>query len=182
MSEATTPGDAPFDLDKLKQLVEMMESHGLTEVNLRRGDEQWRLRRGPEVIQVPQQYAMPGYPQPPFMPGAFPPGMPPGMAPPAPMAAPASTVASASAAPAADAGLIVIKSPTVGTFYAAPSPGEPAFVSVGSVVTPETIVCLIEAMKVFNQIPSEVSGTITAILVKSGDAVEFGQPLFRLKP
>lgn len=166
MSEATTSGDAPFDLDKLKQLVEMMESHGLTEVNLRRGDEQWRLRRGPEVVQIPQQYAMPAP-----------------MHAPAPVAAATAAASAAPAtAPAADAGLIDIKSPTVGTFYAAPSPGEPSFVSVGSVVTPETIVCLIEAMKVFNQIPAEVSGTITAILVKSGDAVEFGQPLFRVKP
>lgn len=165
MAETANSGDAPFDLDKLKQLVEMMESHGLTEVHLRRGDEQWRLRRGPEVVQVPQQYALPAQ---------------------APMAAPAPAAASsapaAAPAPAADAGLIDIKSPTVGTFYAAPSPGEPAFVSVGSVVTPETIVCLLEAMKVFNQIPAEVSGTITAILVKSGDAIEFGQPLFRVKP
>jgi acetyl-CoA carboxylase biotin carboxyl carrier protein len=172
MSDSVPPGDAPFDLDKLKQLVEMMESHGLTEVNLRRGDEQWRLRRGPrEVIHAaPAQYA----------PQQFAPA-------PAPVAAhaPAPAVAPAAAAPAATAeasGLIDIKSPTVGTFYAAPSPGEPPFVSVGSVVTPETIVCLIEAMKVFNQIPAEVSGTITAILVKSGDAVEFGQPLFRVKP
>ncbi len=164
MAETANSGDAPFDLDKLKQLVEMMESHGLTEVHLRRGDEQWRLRRGPEVVQVPQQYA----PAPVQMAAA-----------PAPVAAPSSAPA---AAPAADAGLIDIKSPTVGTFYAAPSPGEPAFVSVGSVVTPETIVCLLEAMKVFNQIPAEVSGTITAILVKSGDAIEFGQPLFRVKP
>ena len=163
MAETTNSGDAPFDLDKLKQLVEMMESHGLTEVHLRRGDEQWRLRRGPEVVQIPQQYALPAA---------------------APMAAaPAAAAPSAApAAPAADAGLIDIKSPTVGTFYAAPSPGEPPFVSVGSVVTPETIVCLLEAMKVFNQIPAEVSGTITAILVKSGDAIEFGQPLFRVKP
>jgi acetyl-CoA carboxylase biotin carboxyl carrier protein len=163
MAETANSGDAPFDLDKLKQLVEMMESHGLTEVHLRRGDEQWRLRRGPEVVQVPQQYA----PAPVQMAAA---------------PAPAASSAAPAAAPAADAGLIDIKSPTVGTFYAAPSPGEPAFVSVGSVVTPETIVCLLEAMKVFNQIPAEVSGTITAILVKSGDAIEFGQPLFRVKP
>lgn len=166
MADQVPPGDAPFDLDKLKQLVEMMESHGLTDVHLRRGDEQWRLRRGPREVMhaVPQQYA------------------------PAPMqmAAPAvatsAPAAPAAAAPAADAGLIDIKSPTVGTFYAAPSPGEPAFVSVGSVVAGETIVCLIEAMKVFNQIPAEVNGTIAAILVKSGDAVEFGQPLFRVRP
>ena len=99
-------------------------------------------------------------------------------------AAPQATHAASApaAAPAEASGLIDIKSPTVGTFYASPSPGEPAFVTVGSVVTPETIVCLLEAMKVFNQIPAEVSGTITAILVKSGDAIEFGQPLFRVRP
>ncbi|MEI8380129.1 MAG: acetyl-CoA carboxylase biotin carboxyl carrier protein [Planctomycetota bacterium] len=165
MADKDTPGDAPFDLDKLKQLVEMMESHDLTDVHLKRGDEQWRLRRGPRQVvhAVPQQYA-PAPQQ--YAPSA-----------PAPAAA-----AAAPAASAADSGLIDIKSPTVGTFYAAPSPGEPAFVSVGSVVTSETIVCLIEAMKVFNQIPAEVNGTIAAILVKSGDAVEFGQPLFRVKP
>ena len=139
-----------------------MEKHGLSEVNLRRGDEQWRLRRGArEVVH------------------AAPPQM--TFAAPAPSAAPVAQSA-AVAAPAEPSGLIDIKSPTVGTFYAAPSPGEPAFVTVGSVVTPETIVCLLEAMKVFNQIPSEVSGTITAILVKSGDAIEFGQPLFRVRP
>ncbi|MBS0206570.1 MAG: acetyl-CoA carboxylase biotin carboxyl carrier protein [Planctomycetes bacterium] len=168
MADQVPPGDAPFDLDKLKQLVEMMESHGLTDVHLRRGDEQWRLRRGPrEVLHaVPQQYA----PAPIQM-----------AAPVAPASA-APAVPAGSAASSAEAGLIDIKSPTVGTFYAAPSPGEPAFVSVGSVVTGETIVCLIEAMKVFNQIPAEVNGTIAAILVKSGDAVEFGQPLFRVRP
>jgi acetyl-CoA carboxylase biotin carboxyl carrier protein len=165
MSDPVPAGDAPFDLDKLKQLVEMMESHGLTEVHLRRGDEQWKLRRGPELIHAaPQQFAAP-------LPMAA-----------APVAAAPAPTAAAASAPAADSGLIDIKSPTVGTFYAAPSPGEPAFVTVGSVVTPETIVCLIEAMKVFNQIPAEVNGTIAAILVKSGDAVEFGQPLFRVKP
>jgi acetyl-CoA carboxylase biotin carboxyl carrier protein len=167
MADKDTPGDAPFDLDKLKQLVEMMESHDLTDVHLKRGDEQWRLRRGPRQVvhAVPQQYA------------PAPQQYAPAPSAPAPVAA-----AAAPAAPAADSGLIDIKSPTVGTFYAAPSPGEPAFVSVGSVVTSETIVCLIEAMKVFNQIPAEVNGTIAAILVKSGDAVEFGQPLFRVKP
>ncbi len=162
MSEAGSTGKTPFDLDRLQQLVEMMEKHGLSEVNLRRGDEQWRLRRGARevVYAAPQQ-----------MPFAAP----------APSAAPVAQ-SSPAAAPAEPSGLIDIKSPTVGTFYAAPSPGEPAFVTVGSVVTPETIVCLLEAMKVFNQIPSEVSGTITAILVKSGDAIEFGQPLFRVRP
>jgi len=167
MSEPV-PGDAPFDLDKLKQLVEMMQAHDLTEVHLRRGDEQWRLRRGPKEVLVPASAAPPAVSHAP--------------AAPAPAAATPVAAAAASAAPAEASGLIDIKSPTVGTFYASQSPGEPPFVTVGSAVTPETIVCLIEAMKVFNQIPAEVNGTIAAILVKNGDAVEFGQALFRVKP
>ena len=166
MTEAASSGNTPFDLDRLQQLVEMMEKHGLSEVNLRRGDEQWRLRRGArEVVHTapqPMPYSMP--------------------APAAPQATHAAPASAPAAAPAEASGLIDIKSPTVGTFYASPSPGEPAFVTVGSAVTPETIVCLLEAMKVFNQIPAEVSGTIAAILVKSGDAIEFGQALFRVKP
>ena len=168
MAEPTSTGDAPFDLNKLQQLVEMMEKHGLSEVHLRRGDEQWRLRRGAkETLQfVPQQAAY--YPTP--------------AAPPAPAPAPAAP-AVASAAPPADANApgLVIKSPTIGTFYATPAPTDPPFVTVGSVVTPETVVCTIEQMKVFNQIQAGVSGTITAVLVKSGDAVEFDTPLFRYK-
>ena len=166
MTEAANSGDVPFDLDKLQKLVEMMEKHALTEVHLRRGNEQWRLRRGPREVMM---HAVPQLPPQP---------MPSSIHTPTPVPAAASAVA-----PAAEAsGLVEIKSPTVGTFYSSPSPGEPAFVSVGSVVTPESIVCLIEAMKVFNQIPAEINGTIAAVLVQSGDAVEFGQPLFRVKP
>lgn len=165
MVEPSSSGDAPFDLDKLQQLVEMMEKHGLSEVHLRRGDEQWRLRRGAREVlqQMPQQQA---YYAPP---------------PPAPVqhAAPASAAQPAASAPVADQGGSIIKSPTIGTFYATPSPTDPPFVSVGTVVTPETVVCTIEQMKVFNQIQAGVSGTITAVLVKSGDAVEFDTPLFR---
>lgn len=164
MTEAASSGNTPFDLDRLQQLVEMMEKHGLSEVNLRRGDEQWRLRRGAREVVHAAPMPMPAAPVPTH-------------------SAPPSTAAAVSAAaPTEASGLIDIKSPTVGTFYASPSPGEPAFVTVGSSVTPETIVCLLEAMKVFNQIPAEVSGTIAAILVKNGDAIEFGQALFRVKP
>lgn len=156
MSSKDSASRDPFDLEKLRQLVEMMEKHGLTEVSLRHGEEQWRLRRGgraePVLTAVPQaSVAM----------VAAPPASPP-----------------AAVEPAG----VEIKSPTVGTFYASPSPDEPAFLQVGTKVSPDTIVCLIEAMKVFNQIPAEVSGTVTAILVKNGDAVEYGQPLFRVKP
>ncbi|TWT59376.1 acetyl-CoA carboxylase biotin carboxyl carrier protein [Rubinisphaera italica] len=159
----------PIDLAQLKELMEMMEAHDVTEVNLRNGDEQWRLRRGPQVTAMPMQ----------AMPTAMP-----------PMAAPVAAPAQASSAPAAsgdtaapvDDGLIEIKSPTVGTFYSSPSPEDPAFVKVGSQVSAESIVCLVEAMKVFNQIPAECSGTVEKILAKDGDAVDFGQALFKVKP
>ena len=166
MVEPSSSGDAPFDLDKLQQLVEMMEKHGLSEVHLRRGDEQWRLRRGakeaPQLLHAQPTFYAPPQPQPVAAAATAPPTVP---------------------APAADsnAGGLTIKSPTIGTFYATPAPTDPPFVTVGSVVTPETVVCTIEQMKVFNQIQAGVSGTITAVLVKSGDAVEFDTPLFRYK-
>ena len=167
MVEPSSSGDAPFDLGKLQQLIEMMEKHGLSEVHLRRGDEQWRLRRGAtEVQQIVHQQPMAYAPAPAAMP--------------APAAGPTASAAPA-AAPAGDASP-TIKSPTIGTFYSTPSPNDPPFVSVGTVVTPDTVICTIEQMKVFNQIQAGVSGTITAVLVKSGDAVEFDTPLFRYKP
>ncbi len=152
-----------FDLERVRELIEMMEKHGVTEVNLRKADERWVLRRGPaEVINMmaPGGYA----PQPSYSP------------PPQALHAPAPQAA----APAADGP--VIKSPTVGTFYLSPTPTDPPFVKVGSTVKADTVVCIIEAMKVFNQIPAEISGTITEVLVNNGDAVEYGQPLFRVKP
>ncbi len=154
-----------FDLERVRELIEMMEAHGVTEVNLRKADERWVLRRGPaEVINMMASggYAPPNY----------------ATAPQAP--APQAAAPITPAVPAVADGP-VIKSPTVGTFYLSPTPTEPPFVKVGSAVKPDTVVCLIEAMKVFNQIPAEISGTITEILVNNGDAVEYGQPLFRVK-
>lgn len=162
MSDAETPRDAPFDLDKLVLLVEMMEKHGLTEVSLQRGDQKWRLRRGGHEAFAPMVALHP-----------------PASAPPA-VTNPASPLLENPAARVD--GTVTINSPTVGTFYASPTPEDPPFVNVGAQVQPETVVCIVEAMKVFNQIPAEVSGTITAILVKNGDSVEFGQPLFRVRP
>jgi acetyl-CoA carboxylase biotin carboxyl carrier protein len=162
MSDADKPQDAPFDFDKLVQLVKLMETHGLTEVSLRRGDQKWTLRRGTdpganaggERVHQPALNSQPA--------GATP-------------------AQSPSAAPPPD-GTITINSPTVGTFYAAATPDDTPFASIGTRVSPETVVCIVEAMKVFNQIPAEVSGTIVEILVKNGDSVEFGQPLFRVRP
>ena len=157
---------APFDLAKLQELVAMMDKHGLSEIDLRSGDERWRLRRGPtEVMQMVPSAPYPGVMQMPQMPAAAP------AAPAAPAAEPAAKKPDG----------VPIKSPTVGTFYSAAAPGDEAFVKVGSKITNETVVCIIEAMKVFNQIPAEVNGTITEVLAKNGDPVEFGQPLFLVR-
>lgn len=163
MSEDSTVSGEAFDLEKLRELILLMEQHGLSEIDLRGADRRWKLRRGPsEVLQMVP--AAPYTPHPGAVPG-------PVMAP-VPAAPPAAVP---------DENTVPIKSPTVGTFYEATAPGDEAFVKVGSRVSPDTVVCIIEAMKVFNQIPSEVNGTITSILVKNGDAVEFGQPLFMVK-
>jgi acetyl-CoA carboxylase biotin carboxyl carrier protein len=152
-----------IDLKKLKQVVGLMVDHDLTEVDLDDGQDKVKLRRGNTAA-----------------------GQPVMMAPPAPAAAPTAPAAPAAGppagtAPAADAGP-VIESPMVGTFYSSPSPDSAPFVKVGDKVDADTVVCIVEAMKVFNEIKAEQAGTIDAMLVESGTAVEYGQPLFRLKP
>lgn len=164
MPETDTPQDMPFNLDKLLELIEIMEKHGLTEISLKRGNEKWRLRRGSDKTAPPFAERLPSAPA---------------SSSPAVNVSPASAEA---AIPPKSDGSVTINSPTVGTFYASPTPDDPPFVRIGSTVQPETVVCIMEAMKVFNQIPAEVSGTIVEVLVKNGDSVEFGQPLFRVRP
>jgi acetyl-CoA carboxylase biotin carboxyl carrier protein len=155
-----------FDLDKFRKLLQLMEKFDVSEVNLQNEEESWKIRRGP-------RYAAPTFTQ------GFAPAP---MMQAAPVAAPAAASApAAAAAPAAPVG-ITINAPAVGTFYSAASPEDPPFVSVGSVVKPDTVICIIEAMKVFNQIQAEKSGRILEILVENGDAVGFNQPLFRIEP
>lgn len=89
--------------------------------------------------------------------------------------------AAAAAAPAEETGIATIKSPMVGTFYTAASPESPIFAKIGTKVGNDSIVCIIEAMKVMNEIQSEISGTITEVLIENGEAVEYGQPLFKVK-
>jgi acetyl-CoA carboxylase biotin carboxyl carrier protein len=154
-----------FDLDRLQQLVELMEKHDLREVKLKRGNQKWILRRGPrEVVQmVPSAASLPH--------------------PVATIHAPAAAGSAVTAAPPATGdGLAEIKSPMVGTFYRSPSPGEPPFVKEGDRVSRDSVVCLIEAMKFFNQIKAEVAGTIAKVLVNDGDPVDYGQALFKIKP
>lgn len=165
MADEEQSSNESFNLDKLKELIELMEKHDLTDVHLRHGGEQWRLRRGPQVVAAapaaPAAYAAPA-------------------AVPAPAAPAAAPEAAAPAAPASN--LLEIKSPIVGTFYSSPTPDDPAFVSVGSKVAADSVVCIVEAMKVMNQITADVSGTIEEILVGNGDPVESGQVLLRVEP
>jgi acetyl-CoA carboxylase biotin carboxyl carrier protein len=155
-----------IDIRKLESLVRLMVENDLTELDLKDGEETVTVKRGGKPVVM-----------------ASAPVAAPVAALPAAVAAPAAPAA-APAAPKADddAGCIAVESPMVGTFYATPGPDKPPFVQVGAQVGPESIVCLVEAMKIFNEIKAEKSGTVHKILVKSGQPVEFGQKLFLIKP
>ena len=158
-----------IDIRKLKELVRLMVENELTELDLHDQTETVSIKRGNEAGTVVNH-------QPVIYQGGAPSAAP---APAAPIAAAAPT-----AAPAADpdAGLVAIESPMVGTFYIKPSPDADNFTAVGASVGQDSVVCLVEAMKVFNEIKAETSGTIAKICVNDGDAVEFGQKLFLVKP
>ena len=155
MSAAQHSGDV-FDVKKVRRLIELMKEHDLAEIDLKQADQRVRIKRGGEVVAVP-----------------------------APVAA-AASAAPATAAPAAAAAessrMLVIASPMVGTFYRASGPDSAPFVKVGDRIGPDKTVCIIEAMKVFNEIPAGVSGQVVAILVENGGPVEFGQPLIKVDP
>lgn len=147
-----------FDVRRIRRLVELMNDHDLAEIDLRDAEIRIRIRKGREPMIAPVAAA-------PVLPAAYE----------APAAKPSAAPAAAS-----QEHLTVIKSIMVGTFFAAPSPESPPFVKVGDRIGPESTICIIEAMKVFNEIPAGVSGQIVAVLVDSGDPVEFGQPLFKV--
>lgn len=162
-----------IDIRKLKELVRLMVENDLSELDLK--DQQ-------ETVTVKRNLT-----------GMVPAGAMPMHYAPALVAAPhAGTVVEAGEGAASggggggggndEAGLVAVTSPMVGTFYTSPNPDSPAFVSVGSSVGPDTTVCLIEAMKVFNEIKAEVTGTIERSLVESGKPVEYGQKLFLVRP
>lgn len=146
------------DLAKIKELVELMIANELVEVEIVNGDTKIHLKR-PQP-QPPAVTALPIVPQAP------------------------APVPPAQAVPEKAEGqeLADIKSPVVGTFYAAPSPDSAPYVQVGTEVDPDTVVCIVEAMKVMNEIKADVSGTIAKIMVADGQAIEYGQALFKVKP
>jgi acetyl-CoA carboxylase biotin carboxyl carrier protein len=149
-----------MDIRKVKKLIELLEESGIAEIEIKEGEEAVRISRMPTGAAVPQYYA-------------------------APAPAPAPAAPTVAAAPAAAAPLArrkddenIVPAPMVGTYYSAASPTAKPFVQLGDEVKEGQVLCIIEAMKMMNQIESDRAGRVTAIMAKNGEAVEFGQPLF----
>ena len=150
-----------IDIQQIRELLELMAEHDLGEIKVRQGDTVIALRKA--RFGEPVVYAAPA-------------------AVPAPAPVAAGAAVPPLAEPVKDEGLVAIKSPMVGTVYLSPDPESPPYVNVGREVDPSTPVCVIEAMKVFNEIRSEIAGTVERILVQNEQAVEFGQPLMMVRP
>jgi len=156
MSAKQGPDDI-FEIEKIRRLIDLMKEHELSEVDLKQGDQRVRIKRGGEIL------------------------------PTAPLVASSSAQRVSSSVEGIEASLApsnmkVIASPMVGTFYRSSGPDSAPFVKVGDRIGPETTVCIIEAMKVFNEIPAGVSGQVVAILVENGAPIEFGQVLLKIDP
>lgn len=154
-----------FDIERIRKLIELMKEHDLGEIDLRQDDQRIRLcgtgHGYPVLSAAPIAAAAPA----------------------APAAAPVASApaAAAPASPAADGPhFVTILSPMVGTFYSKPNPTSKDFVEVGSSVQNDTVVCIIEAMKVFNEIPAEVRGKVVQVLARNEEAVDYGKPLFKI--
>ena len=155
-----------MDLKDIKAIIDLMKKNSITEFELEEKDSKLRLKRGlngaaQQIVQSDDALSI-------VVPAAL------------PVAAPATVAIAAS--PVVATGEIDIKSPMIGTLYRSPSPESAAYVEVGTEVNPDTVVCIIEAMKVMNEIKAEVKGVITQVLVENGKPTEFGQPLFKVRP
>ena len=166
MADSENNIDDIFELDRVRRLIDLMKEHGLTEVDLRQGDQQIRLART-------QDNPVAGSMIPTMMPAA-----------PVPVApvpvTPAPAVPAQVTEAAEEANITYIKAPMVGTFYSRANPNADAYVKIGDHVNEDSTVCIIEAMKVFNEIPAEVRGRVVAILVDDDEPLEFGKPLFKI--
>jgi acetyl-CoA carboxylase biotin carboxyl carrier protein len=165
------PG-SPFSLDTIQQLVELLERSGVTRISWRRGSERVVIQRG--FSSVPSGVSMPAAP------AAHPHA--PSAAPAHGSAGPRVSAPEPTPAPVAERPGVLVTSPFVGTFYRAPGPDQPVLVELGSVVKKGQSICIIEAMKLMNEIESEVAGKVTEILAENAQPVEFGQALFRIEP
>jgi acetyl-CoA carboxylase biotin carboxyl carrier protein len=168
-----------MDLKEIKSVIDLMTKNGLSEFELEKGDFKLRVKRGPngEWTSSAAPAAGPQVVHHHGPVGAFP------AAAPVPLqAAPLAAAPSAVPAAGAASGLAQIVSPMVGTFYTSPSPESPAYITVGQEVLEDTVVCIIEAMKVMNEIKAETRGVIVEVLAQNGKPVEFGKPLFAVRP
>ncbi|MDA7887290.1 acetyl-CoA carboxylase biotin carboxyl carrier protein [bacterium] len=145
--------DTVFEVTKIRELIELMQEHELSEVDLKQADQRIRLRRGND-----QQIAYA----------------------PAPAAVAPVAAAPVAEAPAEDPNMVFIESPTIGTFYSKPKPESDNYVKPGDMVTPDTVVCIVEAMKMFNEITAGVSGKIVECLVGNEEPVDNNKPLFKV--
>ena len=152
-----------MDLKDLKAIIDLMKKNSITELELEKQEFKVRLKRG-SSMPAGEDLLLQGYPAP-VMSGS-----------------PAALPQTSLPAPAAQSSDMEIKSPMIGTFYRSPSPEAAVYVEVGAEVNADTVVCIIEAMKVMNEIKAEVKGVITQILVENAKPVEFGQPLFKIRP
>ncbi len=159
-----------MDLRKLKKLIDLVQESGIGEIEITEGEEKVRISR--QAAAAPMYMAAPPMQHAAYLAGGAPAGTGPGAG---------TAGAPPAAAPAAEPKGHSLKSPMVGTFYRAPSPGAPPFVEIGQSVSKGQTLCIIEAMKLLNEIESDVSGTVKAILVENGQPVEYGQPLFLIE-
>lgn len=164
MADEANSHPEPFDLRTLRSLAALMSRHDLSEIDLRDGQHHIRLRRGARLA--------------PAQPAAAPISS----APPAATPADAGPLSAGPPSVPPAKKLVEIKSPTPGTFYAQKEPNAPPYVTVGSRVTPSTVVCQIEAMKLFNEITADCTGVITEVLAENKQPVEYGTVLFRVDP
>ncbi len=155
-----------MDIKEIRSLIDLMKKNGVAVFKMEREGFKITLKTSEATVSraVVTSQPMVAYSEPQALPAY----------------APAAETPAAAASPASPVG-IEIKSPMVGTFYASPSPEAPAFVSVGQQITPDTVICIIEAMKVMNEVKAEVAGTVTEICAENGKPVQFGQAMFRLK-
>ena len=150
-----------MDLERIESLLKMLAEHDVSEFHFKDAEQQIRLRLGPMLAPVAAMAPMQAV---------------------APAAAPPAPSGSVAAPLAAADDLVVVESPMVGTFYRAPNPGAPNFVEVGEAVTAGKTLCIVEAMKLMNEIEAEVTGTVVEFLVDNAQPVQFGQPLVKIRP
>lgn len=160
-------------VDEIRELISLASETGIAELEVQRGDNRVRIRRGGSFTSPQEIVVSPGYAAPVAAP-----------APQAPLHAPAASAAEPSKPKGekpADPNLILVKSPIVGTYYDAPSPGAPAFVNPGDRVQPGKVLCIIESMKLMNEIEAETAGVVESKLVLNGQPVEYGEALFGIR-